>query len=384
MNISVNKPPHILFLFSDTGGGHRSAAEAIIEALKLEYGDTYTTEMVDIFKDYAPPPLNQVPNLYPQMVKVPRMWGLGYKLSNGDRRSKLMMASAWPYIRRAIRQLVDQHPSDLIVSVHPLANTPILRTMGHNRPPYITVVTDLVTTHALWYHPQTDLCLVPTEEAQQRALKFGLTDEQVQVVGLPVADKFCQPPGDRSSLRSRFGWPKDRPLILLVGGGEGMGPVDRTARTIADTCYSASLVIVAGRNQELKERLESYDWPIPTYIYGFVREMPDFMQAADILVSKAGPGTISEALIAGLPMILYSRLPGQEDGNVSYVVSKGAGVWAPDTTQLVSTLKQWLQNPEERQQAVNACHQLARPKASRQIAQILASKLPVPSHKPVK
>ncbi len=383
MNKLSNKPPHILFLFSDTGGGHRSASEAIIEAIKLEYGEAYSTEMVDIFKENAPPPLNQLPALYPQMVRVPQGWGLGYKLSNGVRRAKLMMASAWPYIRRSLRQLIAQHPSDLIVSVHPLANTPFLRALGQNRPPFVTVVTDLVTTHALWYHRQTDLCLVPTDEAKQRAIKFGLASEQVQVVGLPVADRFCQPPGDRTALRARFGWPQDRPLILLVGGGEGMGPLDKTARAIADTCYSASLVVVAGRNQALKERLEAHNWPIPTHIYGFVREMPDFMRAADILVSKAGPGTICEALIAGLPMILYSRLPGQEDGNVSYVVSQGAGVWAPDSARLLDTLKHWLQYPEERQRAIQACHRLARPQAARQIAQILAAKLPLSSPKTI-
>ncbi len=101
-----------------------------LKRFKLEYGDAYSTEMVDIFKEYAPPPLNQLPALYPQMVRVPQVWGLGYKLSNGDRRSKLMMASAWPYIRRSLRQLIAQHPSDLIVSVHPLANTPVLRALG--------------------------------------------------------------------------------------------------------------------------------------------------------------------------------------------------------------------------------------------------------------
>ncbi len=379
MNKSLNKSPHIVFLFSDTGGGHRSATEAIIEALKLEYGDAYTTEMVDIFKDYAPPPLNQLPALYPQMVRVPQVWGLGYKLSNGDRRSRLMVDSAWPYIRHSLRQLIAQNPCDLVVSVHALANASFLRALGKKRPPFITVVTDLVTTHALWYHRQTDLCLVPTEEAKQRALKFGLSANQVQVVGLPVADRFCQPPGDREALRTHFGWPQNRPIIILVGGGEGMGPLDKTARAIADTCYSAGLVVIAGRNQALKERLEAHHWPIPTFIYGFVHDMPDFMRAADILVSKAGPGTISEALIAGLPMILYSRLPGQEDGNVSYVVSQGAGVWAPDLTELLNTLKNWLQHPEEREQAAQACLRLARPQAARQIARILASKLPLSS-----
>jgi len=362
----------ILFLFSDTGGGHRSAAEAIIEGLNLEFGDQFTTEMVDIFKDYAPRPLNRMPDLYPTMVRVPQVWGLGYRISNGHRRARLLTASAWPYVRRAIRKLVNQHPCDLIVSLHPLANAPVLRALGKNRPPYVTVVTDLVTTHALWYHRRTDLCLVPTEAARERALHFGLMPEQVQVVGLPVADRFCTPPGDPAVLRQRLGWPQDRPLVLLVGGGEGMGPLEKTARAIADAQVFISLIVIAGRNQSLKVRLESMHWPIPTFIYGFVREMPDFMRAADILVTKAGPGTISEALNAGLPMILYSRLPGQEDGNVSYVVSEGAGVWSPNPERIVASLRVWLEYPAERSRAAAACRRLARPHAARRIAQILA------------
>jgi len=371
--------PRMMFLFSDTGGGHRSAAEAMIEALHLQYGDTFTAVMVDIFKDYAPIPLNRMPTIYPALVKVPQAWGLGYRITNGHRRARLITASAWPYVRRSIRKLVAQHPSDLIVSVHPLANAPVLRALGSDHPPFITVVTDLVTGHALWYHRRTDLCLVPTDEARQRALGHGMKPEQVRVVGLPVADRFCQPPGDRKALREKLGWPQDRPVILLVGGGEGMGPLEKTARAIARTGLQASLVIIAGRNQSLKARLEAFTWPMPTYIYGFVREMPDFMGAADILLTKAGPGRISESLNAGLPMILYSRLPGQEDGNITYVESRGAGIWAPTTDEIIAGLRRWIENPQERERAAEACRKRARPDAARQIAQILAEYVGIPS-----
>ena len=85
--MSQIKKPHILFLFSDTGGGHRSAAEAIIEALQLEYGDAVTTEMVDFFKSHAPLPLNKLPDWYPDMVKAPHLWGLSFKISDGRLRA---------------------------------------------------------------------------------------------------------------------------------------------------------------------------------------------------------------------------------------------------------------------------------------------------------
>jgi len=103
--------------------------------------------------------------------------------------------------------------------------------------------------------------------------------------------------------------------------------------------------------------------------------MPDFMLAADILLTKAGPGTISEAFIAGLPIILYHRVSGQEEGNVSYVIDEGAGVWAPETKDIIETIKYWIENPERRQHAAENARRLARPNAAREIAKVIASYL---------
>lgn len=370
-----NRKKHVLFLFSDTGGGHRSAAEAIIEALALMYSEEIETDMVDIFKDYAPLPLNYMPGLYPTMVRLPQAWELGFHLSDGQRRSRFIATSSWPYVRRSIRAMVSQHPSDLIVSVHPLAIAPTIRALGDIRPPFITVVTDLVTGHALWFNPKADLCIVPTEPARQRALRFGLKDERIRVVGLPVAQRFCYLVGNKTNLQRQLGWPTNFPVVLLVGGGEGMGPLQQVSEAIAESRLPITLVIVAGRNQKLFSRLETRNWPMPTFVYGFVRQMPEFMRAADILITKAGPGTISEALNAHLPMIFYNRLPGQEEGNVSYVVSQGAGVWAPKTNELVKSLTRWIQQPELRDQAALACSKIARPHAANTIAKILASRM---------
>ncbi len=375
MNNPDNNIPRLLFLFSDTGGGHRSAAEAIIEAIHLQFGEHFNIQMVDIFKDYAPLPLNYMPELYPRMVKVPQAWGLGYKVTNTHRRARILTGGAYPYVRRSVRTLVRENPCDVIVSVHPLAAAPILRVLRKDHPPFITVVTDLVTTHALWYHHRADICVVPTEIARQRAIIFGMDPEKVRVIGLPVSDRFCTPPGNSTAIKHDLGWPSDKPVILLVGGGEGMGPLEKTALAISEARLPAALVVIAGRNQKLKERLQEKSWQIPTFIYGFVKEMPEFMRGADILVTKAGPGTICEALNAGLPMILYSRLPGQEDGNVSYVISENAGLWAPDPESIVEGLRTWLNEPEKRQYAVQACHRLARPQAARQIARLIIEQL---------
>jgi 1,2-diacylglycerol 3-beta-galactosyltransferase len=369
------KKPHILFLFSDTGGGHRAAVDAIIEALQLEFGDAVTTEMVDFLKDYAPPPYNQLPRFYPEMVKLPELWGVGYKISDGRPQARLMTSTFWPYVRRAARRLVKEHPANLLVSVHPVANSFCLKALGKNRPPFVTVVTDMVSTHALWFDQRADLILVPTRMARESALANHMSPEKVRVVGQPISERHCQAGCDKLSLREKFGWPVDKFTVLLVGGGDGMGPLAETARAIDESGLDVNLAIVAGRNTKLKDYLETLSWENPTFIFGFTNDMPDFLRASDAIVTKAGPGTIAEALAAGLPIILYAKLPGQEDGNVTYVENRGVGVWAPDPLKVVRTLTRWVCRPAEHAKVADNCRSAARPGAARLIARALGEKV---------
>ena len=375
MNNLTPKKPHIVFYFSDTGGGHRSAAEAIIEAINFEYKNQVTTEMVDFFKDYAPLPFNYAAEMYPYMVKAPQLWSASFHATDGRARARVLTTTMWPIARRAARALLQSHPADLVVTVHPFANSFVLKALGKDRPPFINVVTDMVTTHALWFDNRADLILVPTETARQRAIRYNMPPEKVCVVGLPVAAQYCKPLGRKSVLREKLGWPVEKPAVLLVGGGEGMGPLAKNAYAIDASGLDVTQVIICGRNRRLKASLEAYKWENPTFIYGFTRDMPDFMRAADCIVTKAGPGTIAEALNAQLPIILYSKLPGQEDGNVTFVQEEGAGVWAPTPAEVVRALTRWISRPEERQKVIENCKRAGRPEAARTIAHMIGDKL---------
>lgn len=374
MSQTSPKLPRILVLFSDTGAGHRSAAEAIIEALNLEYPNQIETEMVDFFKSYAPPPLNMAGPTYPAMSNMRMLWKLGYEMIDGRRRSKFLYDMLWPYIKDATAQMIQDHPCDMIVSVHSMVNNPVLRMLDDDIP-YLTVVTDMVSTPAHWYNPKADMIVVPTQAAFDRGVKLGVPPEKMRIIGLPIADRYCHPNGNRAAVRKQLGWPLNVPIILLIGGGEGMGPLERNAVAIDKARLNALQVIVAGRNKKLVSKLEQRRWHTPPLVYGFTREMPAFMQAADYIVSKAGPGTISEAFIAGLPIILYSHVPGQEEGNVKHVVQNHAGVWAPQPSKVVAALRHWLTRPSDYRKAQQASLSLARPQSSRLIAQLIAERL---------
>ena len=132
---------------------------------------------------------------------------------------------------------------------------------------------------------------------------------------------------------------------------------------------------MCGRNNKLQAKLRKAPWENPTFIHGFTKDLPDFMRAADVIVTKAGPGTIAEALNANLPIILYSKIAGQEDGNVTFVVSEGAGVWAPKPQLVVRALTRWITRPEERQSVIDATRRLARPDSAHRIARRLGERL---------
>jgi len=164
-------------------------------------------------------------------------------------------------------------------------------------------------------------------------------------------------------------------MVLLVGGGEGMGPLFKIARATAACGERFGLAIVTGRNIRLRDRLQGEAWDVPTFVYGFERRMPQMMQAASLLVTKAGPSTIAEAMNAGLPMILYGRLPGQEDGNVDFVVENGLGMWAPGSRRTAAAVADWLSHPQKQNEAAAACRRTARPDAADTVASVLATYL---------
>jgi 1,2-diacylglycerol 3-beta-galactosyltransferase len=371
----MNPPPkskRFLFLFSDTGGGHRSAAEAISEALQLEFPEIpMEIEMIDILREYGTLLFKYAPIQYPYIVKMPLAWEAGYDILNKPRRVRTISDALWPALRRSLHNLLTEHPSDLIVSVHPLPNMAMLRAMGKKHRLYATVVTDMVSTHALWYEPKADLVIVPTQAAFESGLELGMPPQKMEVIGMPVADRFCLPVGDRVANRAQLGWPEEGPTILIVGGGEGMGPLEAVVRGVSEARLKANVVVIAGRNDELRAQLTQTNWNIPVKVYGYVKTMPEFMRASDILITKAGPGSISEGFLAGLPMILYHYLPGQEKGNVEYVVNNGAGIWAPDPGQIVSALRIWLDDPAVFNRFSEGSSHLARPLATRQIARRL-------------
>jgi 1,2-diacylglycerol 3-beta-galactosyltransferase len=338
----------VLILMCDSGGGHRSVADAIASALEHLYPGKYQFQLADIMADGFSFPLNLAGRMYGPVVScLSRSWGLLWHLTNGRRRASLLLSAVSPLAAGKIKDLLLSSQPELIISTHPWANHIPARLLKELdwKVPLMTMITDLVSIHHWWLCPDVDLCLVATEEVRQLALEAGFAPQKVHVVGMPVGLEFVNP--SVSALGEERAVSGNLFTVLLVGGGEGMGDVFPIARALAKASLDLQLVVVTGRNEKLKARLERVSWEVPTRVLGFATNMPALMHAADLLISKAGPSTISEALACGLPMLISGSLRGQEEGNTGWVVEQGAGLFTPTPEAVAMALKELLRPGNE-------------------------------------
>jgi 1,2-diacylglycerol 3-beta-galactosyltransferase len=202
-------------------------------------------------------------------------------------------------------------------------------------------VTDLVTLHRLWFNWDVDLCLVPTDVAAELALQYKLDPEAVHVTGLPVNPALATPPESKKALRARLGWDTSLFTVLAVSSKRVEGMED-FLHVLNHAGFPIQLIVVAGGDDGLYARLQEAEWHIPVHPYNFVTEMPNFLHAADCVLSKAGGLIVTESLACGLPMLLIQAIAGQETGNAQYVVEGGAGDVTGHPLQLLETLCHWL------------------------------------------
>lgn len=390
----------ILFLIADTGAGHRSAANAISNAIKIisqreqeewrqamhdESGNgdsnppppVYRIEIVNVFEKYSHFPLREAVKLYgPTIRSNPKLFGEFFHKTNHEGTVLAIHSLASPLIFNGLMRLFTTVQPDIIVSIHPLLNFVTVRALDELGIdiPFLTVVTDLVTVHYAWLAPGVDGYIVPTEQARQLYLQRGLDPQRVYMLGMPIDPRFSLPTASKAELQKKFGLQPGVPTILLVGGGDGAGGLQAAVRAISNARLPAQLLVVTGRNRRLYASLQRSKsrLHVPAQIFGFVHNMPELMHASDIIVTKAGPGTICEALACHLPVVLSGYVPGQEEGNVEYIISNKVGELALDAVTLVSILRRLIKpGSQDLRQWTRNAQRISQPDASFHIAQCI-------------
>jgi processive 1,2-diacylglycerol beta-glucosyltransferase len=323
----------ILIATVTAGGGHLAAAAALDEAWRA-FRPRDAVERVDLVKFFSPVHKTIHRGGYDKLVEhAPEVWGLLFKQTDDPERARRL--GKWhrffttPSRRRFVR-FVEQFRPDVVLGTHYLPFEPLARWRTNNaRPPgrapfLVSIVTDF-EAHAFWMHPAVDLYCVAAEHTKARLVARGARADDVVVTGIPIGAKFSAKT-DAAAVRKHLGLRDDLPVLLVLGGGFGMGPVAEALVELDKVTRPFQTLVVAGRNAALRHRLAAQDRKHPTHVLGFTTNMHELMAAADLIITKPGGLTTSEALALGRPLLILEPIPGQEAANSDFLLEHGAAV----------------------------------------------------------
>lgn len=336
----------VLILTSDTGYGRRSAAEAMELALGELYGDQCEIKVVNPLEgDEVPELIQKLEKGYDEIVvEDPELYRLSYQALDAPLISDVVRMVTSRLLNEAMLELVKGFKPHVIASTYPFYAQPIAEAVEEIELdcPLAIVITDLTDVQSLWYSPVATMHFVPTPLIRRQAYENKVPATRVRVTGLPVNPAFSKETHSVSELREQLGWEQNLPTCLVVAS-----PRTREMAAISGLLCRISdlqVVIVCGGNSQLVSELERWNLQAPVHLYNWVDNMPQLMKASDFVVSKAGSLIVSESLACGLPMIIAEALPGQEQGNVRYLVENQAGAWAPGPTEVLVTTLSWLRD----------------------------------------
>jgi processive 1,2-diacylglycerol beta-glucosyltransferase len=262
-------------------------------------------------------------------------------------------------------RFLKSEPWDVIVNTHflPAEIVASLKSKGEIAAPQFTVTTDF-ETHRLWVNQPCERYFTATDEGAAYLAHWGVPAEDIEATGIPIHPVFSQPK-DRRDCRARHQLFGDRPVILQLGGGFGVGPVEEIHRGILAVEKPLELVAVAGRNAELKTRLEAVERPARhrVHVLGFTDQIDELMAAADLVVSKPGGLTTSEALARGAAMAIVNPIPGQESRNSDFLLENGAAIKINNLGTLAHKLERLLDDPPRLAALRASAARLGRPQA---------------------
>ncbi len=356
----------VLILSAPYGNGHRAAAQAIVQGLHRIAPDI-ETPVVD---------LGTGDRAYQTVLKhFPALWE---DLHRGTARPPGLAVASRAiqalYSRRIMALVSGLHPSRLVCThPFPVQAAGELRRQGKLPLPLSAVITDFAV-HPLWYHPGVERFFVSNPGSASALTALGAHPESISVTGIPIRLEFVE----FACLGPPVSQPRLRPEILITGGGLGLSPAGLDRQHLDQLGEVAGVRLVAGGNSELLRRVREWGEDGRPWLtaYGFTREMPRLMSQADILITKAGGLTCSEALACGVPLVIFQPLPGHEEDNARYLVGQGAALRFDDPDDLVAGVRSLLSgcgpdgaNPSGPLTAMSAAaRRLGRPGAALEVA----------------
>jgi processive 1,2-diacylglycerol beta-glucosyltransferase len=348
----------ILIATVTAGGGHLQAAAALEEAwTTLHPADE--VKRVDLL-DLVPKLQRKVyADGYVKLIAhAPELYELIFKKTDNPKRLRELGTFRRRFAEHTNRKfvrLLKQFAPDAVLCTHflPLEVLGAVKSKSGNHPPFVVCVVTDYEAHALWMEPAVDLYCVATEDTKGRLVARDVDSVRVAVTGIPIGARFSQTI-DANAVRRRCGLRDDLPTVLVLGGGFGMGPMAEILDSLDHVEREFQIVVVAGRNVELRRELAAHDRRHPTHVLGFVSNMHEMMSVADLIVSKPGGLTTAEAMALGKPLFILNPIPGQETANSDFLLERGAAAKANRVEDLPFRIDRLLGSPKLVEMAASA------------------------------
>ncbi|OHB74156.1 MAG: hypothetical protein A2Z34_03820 [Planctomycetes bacterium RBG_16_59_8] len=347
----------LLILSASAGTGHLRAAEALEVAAREEFPDLHAVhhDALDLTNRFFKSVYGKS---YILMVNhTPSLWGLLYKnmernveRKNLDRAVKMYDKIAY----KGLRKLVEAERPDALLCTHFLpANVAIAQFGG--KVPVSVVVTDY-DVHKFWINPGVARYFVATDEVAWQMARYGIPADRIEATGIPIHPRFSRRKGIRKKGRT----------LLVVSSGFGGGDMVEIFRRLCAVDADFQLTMIAGKNEKMRSRLAELasSAPRPVKVFGFVDNIEDHMEGADLVVTKAGGLTVSECLARRLPMVIFSPIPGQEERNCDYLLEQGVAVKAKNIDLLDFKVRELMTDGKRLNAMSSAAAKIAHPRAA--------------------
>jgi processive 1,2-diacylglycerol beta-glucosyltransferase len=363
----------ILVLSASVGAGHLRAAQAVELALK-ELDPSATVRNMDVLELTNGAFRRVYAQLYLDLVNnAPHVLGYFYERWDKKPASKLgdKLRYYWENLNlRKFRKFLKKEHWDLVVNTHflPAEMIAASRKGKKRQQPQVTVTTDF-ETHRLWVNQPCDHYFTATEEGALNLAHWGIPAETITVTGIPIHPSFHRLP-ERQNCLTKHGLRGDRSVLLQLAGGFGVGPIKELFEAVLSIETPIELIVVTGRNEKLKRKLEKCDVPDRhrVHILGFTTEMHELMVAADLVMTKPGGLTTSEAIACGAAMVVVNPIPGQESRNSDFLLENGAAIKINNVSTLPYKLGQLLADPARIAELKRNARRLGKPDAAFRIA----------------
>ena len=371
----------ILITYAYAGIGHKKAAEAVRNALReFKSAQVMTVDALDYTNRFF---RFSYPRIYLFLInRVPYLWGFFYYLLDA-RIVDIFLAPIRRFMHRVnskrfTRFILDEKP-DVVISTHFLPSEVIsgLKRTGDFRGTLITIVTDFMP-HSFWMARDSDYFIVAIEKTKRDLLRRGIKEDRIKVLGIPCDPVFSISKGREQLIRD-LGLEDGFFNLLIMGGGFGTGPVREIVDYIFGTGSSVhdkvQVIVICGKNKTLFDELNERKEALMTRlcVFGYMDNIDEFMEASDLIVTKSGGLTVSEALSKKLPMIVIQPIPGQETRNCEILQGYGTALRADNAREVVARVEEFIKFPEKIIEMLARIKLLSYPGAARDIAKFAVS-----------